>query len=607
MYISTIRSRKKNVGLSLLSIIKNLRNKIVEKLSPDSCFINPLVIPTETDYTKCPCEGFLKVQKTQERKVTLLDFGELTFKETFKQCIDCKSVFGSETLRALVPEYSNFGFDVMEFAGRKLFIENYTEDEVFNMITGRNVGISPREIAVLGKKFIIHLALAHKDKESEVREIIQKNGGYIAHLDGTCDGASPHFFCALEEVLKLVLLSKKIPSESAELIIPILQELKAAYGTPLAIVCDMSKAIINAIEAVFPGIRIFICHFHWLRDAGKDILKNDHDFLVSILRDYEVKPTLSKFSRELRDLIRNYSYLSQHLEVPVKDIFNQKLPEEVLAHLLIEWIQNYSVDLAGYGFPFDRAHLAQVLRMEEAYKHLQKLTLKPSDRLIRIRNFLEEVLSDADLQQCVKSLKKKAAHFDRLREIMRIAPEEGKDGLNDDGGEVNMPKMKKELEVFAQLEELKQAALVDIGYKKLLKQIEKYKERLFTSGIEVVNAQGVKQHIQPERTNNLCEQFFRGEKRGVRKRTGCKSMSRIFKTMIAETPYVKNLENAEYLKIILNGRTTLAERFSEIDSELVRQAMKQHEEDLDKLKPCIKKTIEDDNFLSNITQAYASC
>lgn len=534
----------------------------------------------------------------------LLDFGEVSFKETIKYCPHCETTFGSEKLHKLVPEYSNFSFEIIEYIGRKLYKEYCTENEVLHALNERNVKISPREISFLGKKFVLYVAQGHKAIEPEIKGLLQKSGGFVAHLDSTCEGASPHFFCAVEELLKLVLLSRKIPSESTEAIIPILQELKASYGTPLAIVCDMSKAIIAAVEAVFPGIRIFLCHFHFLRDLGKDLLKNDYDLLASILRDFDVKPTLSRFARELHDLIQKYSSLSCYLEKNVDDIFSQKLPEEVLSYLLIEWIQSYPTELAGYGFPFDRAHLAHVQRMEIAYEYLQKLPLKATDRLIRVRDFLEELLSHPQLKECLKRVKKKVTHFDQLRDIMRLAPEDGKNGLNDDGEEVNMCEMKNELEEFFSTDEIKSAGLEDIGYKKMISQVEKYKDRLFTDGIDTIAADGEKIHIQPERTNNLLERFFRGEKRGMRKRTGCKSLSRALKTMVAETPYVKNLGNPEYEKLILNGKTALAERFAEIDSEQVRKAMQKHHEDQGRLNPCIKKAIEDINLLQKIVDIY---
>ena len=531
--------------------------------------------------------------------------GKLLLKETVKYCPDCWSTFGSEYISEQVPDYCNFGFEVMEFVGRKLFVERLIEGDVVDALKERNVEISRREVAFLAKKFILYLAEAHKDKEAEIKNLIHLNGGYFAHLDGTCEGASPHVFCAMEELLKLVLLSRKIPSESAEAVIPILQELKASYGTPLGIICDMSKAIRKAIKEVFPGVPVFICHFHYLRDIGKDLFKNDHDLLVATMRDFSVKTTLSKLARNLRYLIKNYSSLSQHLEGNVDEIFNKLLPEEVLAHLLIEWIQDYTSDLHGYGFPFDRANLALAKRMKEAHEYLGALTLKPEDRLSRIKDYLGEVLT-ADFLSLIEKLKKKAWHFDRLRAIMRLAPPDGKNGLNDDGGEVDMLSMKAEFEKFIDRKEIKNAAIQDSGYKKMLTQLVTYKDQLFTNGVKVVDKQGNKCHIQPERTNNCIERLFRDEKRGIRKRTGCKSISKVLKTMLAETPYVKNLENAEYLKVILNGKATLAERFAEIDSKDVRKALKKHDEEQDRLCPHIKKLIEDDDLLKKIEVAYSN-
>lgn len=543
------------------------------------------------------------MQKTQNRELILLDVGKVLLKETVKYCADCHCVFGSEKISECVPDYCNFGFEIIEFVGTKFFVEHLTESEVVDALKERNVKICRREIAFLAKKFILYLAEAHKDKESEIKNLIHLNGGYFAHLDGTCDGASPHVFCALEELLKLVLLSRKIPSESAEAIIPILKELKSSYGTPLGIICDMSKAIAKAIKKVFPGIPVFICHFHYLRDCGKDLFKNDHELLMVTMRDFSVKKTLSKLARDLRHLIRDYPSLSQHLDGDINEIFSKQLPEEVLAHLLIEWIQNYTSGLCGYGFPFDRANIALAKRMIEAYEYLRKFNLKPEDRLSKIKDYLEEVLT-TDFLDLVEKLEKKAWHFDRLRAIMRLAPPDGKEGLNNDGEEVNMSFMKAEFKKFTDMEGIKSAAEVDSGYRKMLTQLVKYKDRLFTDGVDLVDKRGNKSHMQPERTNNCMERLFRDEKRGVRKRTGCKSMNKILKTMIAETPYVKNLENGEYLKVILNGKSKLAERFAEISSKEVRRAMEKHVEDQDRLRPHVKKLIGDDKLLQKIEDAY---
>ena len=50
-------------------------------------------------------------------------------------------------------------------------------------------------------------------------------------------------------------------------------------------------------------------------------------------------------------------------------------------------------------------------------------------------------------------------------------------------------------------------------------------------------------------------------------------LSKVLKAILAETPLVQNLKNQEYFATILNGCTDLAERFSQIDADLVHKEM----------------------------------
>jgi len=70
--------------------------------------------------------------------------------------------------------------------------------------------------------------------------------------------------------------------------------------------------------------------------------------------------------------------------------------------------------------------------------------------------------------------------------------------------------------------------------------------------------------LYPQRTNNILEHFFRGIRRGQRRKTGNDSMSRTLQTMLADTPLVKNLNNPEYMKLLLNGKANLEELFAEV-------------------------------------------
>jgi hypothetical protein len=53
----------------------------------------------------------------------------------------------------------------------------------------------------------------------------------------------------------------------------------------------------------------------------------------------------------------------------------------------------------------------------------------------------------------------------------------------------------------------------------MIAQLDKYWVKLFTDPLVVVNPEGVR-YIQPQRTNNILERFFRGEKQRGRKKSG---------------------------------------------------------------------------------------
>ena len=100
---------------------------------------------------------------------------------------------------------------------------------------------------------------------------------------------------------------------------------------------------------------------------------------------------------------------------------------------------------------------------------------------------------------------------------------------------------------------------------KMVAQIDKYGDKLFADPI-VVNTPNGSVTIYPQRTNNIIEQFTRDLKRSHRRRTGNNSMSRVLNSMLADTPLVKNLDNPEYMDMLLDGKANFEEPLSEVDS-----------------------------------------
>ena len=124
----------------------------------------------------------------------------------------------------------------------------------------------------------------------------------------------------------------------------------------------------------------------------------------------------------------------------------------------------------------------------------------------------------------------------------------------------------------------------------MVAQIDKYWKKLFADPVIVQTVSGTIK-IQPQRTNNILEQFFRDLKRGNRRKTGNKSCSRMLGTMLAETPLVKNLQNPEYMKILLKEKTSLAEVFAEIEIDTLREEFRKAKLSPEKIPLKIKRLI----------------
>ena len=305
---------------------------------------------------------------TRTAGVATLAIGEFVPKETVLVCRKCGRTYTSEELQELVPPWAKFGYDVLVHVGKEVFLHCRQDKEIISGLASKRIGISPSEIAYLAKKFIVYLAIAHREAQARIREAMCLRGGYILHLDGTCEGDSPHLISALDGIPEIVLDNVKVPSESAERLIPFLRRIKQAYGNPLAVVIDMGKGILGAVKEVFKGVAVFICHFHFLRDIGKDLFAGENDVLRSQLKEHGIQGALRKKAAQFKKIIDSHPHLTECLAASLKNGKVQKWTLEemfvVTAYTFIQWALEGKKDgRHGYGFPFARPYLTFYKRL----------------------------------------------------------------------------------------------------------------------------------------------------------------------------------------------------------------------------------------------------
>jgi hypothetical protein len=545
--------------------------------------------------------------------------GQFLAREVFLACKSCGHTERSEELCALVPPGANFGYDVMVYAGKALFLRHRNEEEVVAELAQQNVQISPREVSLLGMRFVVHLALAHQRRAPDITKDMQTRGGYICHLDATCEGGDPFLMSLIDSLSEIVLGNVKLPAEDEQHIVPFLRRIKEAYGIPVALVHDMGKGILKAVATVFPEVPDFICHFHFLRDIGKDFLGAEYDTIRKRLSKHGISAKLRYRAKQLKADLDRHPELIKVLESGIE---NALLPAETRqfmpvlnVYALIQWTLLGKSEGHGYGFPFDHPHLAFAKRIHCLHSEVKKLKTiqlrgerKDNKPYFKVTLDLEKIIKDRTLWKTVSEIEEKITVFERLRKAMRIAPTSGRHGLNDEGQKGNIHTIEKRVKTFRVWLTRRKNYPQNLAAQKMIAQIDKYWEKLFADPITVQTPAGPIL-IRPQRTNNILEQFFRSLKRANRRRTGNASSSRMLRTILAETPLVRNLENPSYMRILLNGKASLEEVFAEVDIDTFRDAFREAQEVPEKipskLKPLVAMSDFPEKLLSMVEKAAA--
>ena len=498
--------------------------------------------------------------------------GPFVAHETLLQCPRCKVISSSEQLKRIVPSRCNIAYDVLVFVGRALFQRFRTSSEIRAELLERNVFISVSEIHYLGRKFIALLAEAHRLATPRIRRSMKFAGGYVLHIDAMHEGGAPALMTGMDSLSDIILSSVKISSENTENTTHFLADIKSRYGTPIACVHDMGSGICRAVNEVFPGVRDYICHFHFLRDIGKDYLEPAYQVLRHCLQEHAASPELHSIARDARKKLGNHTDEAAFLADAIKqgNASDSILLPQAWAYLSALWIIQGKHAGDGYGFPFDRPLLTFATRLFTFDSRIVKIRSRcdPENKntlFSRLAKLLSKIRNDRRLCMAVEELRWRTDIFDQLRKAMRIALPDGNNGLNDEGSAKSITTIRQAVTRFRGKIENSPKLMADSLTIKMLAQIDKYNEKLFADPVDVDTPAG-KVTIAPQRTNNILERLFRSQRRGYRRRSGNNSMRRFLQAMLADTPLVKNLDNPDYMEILLDGKSSLEELFAGIES-----------------------------------------
>lgn len=569
----------------------------------------------------CPIDKEdLKVVKSTTKKVYSIAIGGFFAHQVELYCPHHPEVgtFKSKILERIVAADCNFSYDAIVEVGKLRHLHHYQVEEIKETFKQKyNLTISNSGIETLLFKFITYLSIVHENSSELIKAYIKAQGGYILHLDTTCEGDSPKLASSIDALSGFVLHSARLRSENQHEIVEFLTSIKDMLGTPLATFSDMGPGILKAVNKVFFGCAHYICHFHFLKMIGKLLFEEENNQLRKKLSKVGISGALKNMKRELEKKINtfNIKQLDQYLSNTEK-IRDDKQSLEILVYNLILWILDYASEGNGYGFPYDRSYLSFYVRLQQAIENIDNiLSLLPyeaeqNNMLWKLRTLIPKITDDKNLKPIVKLYQTKVAVFDKLRHALRSAPEHEHNGLAD----VSISNSKKELKLIqkavadyttyieSEIVENKNKKLVN-SYKLVKARIEKYNSMLFSDPLEVEVA-GKKRMIFFHRTNNILELHFRMLSHHSRRISGKSSLRKNLENMHPSTPLTMNLKNKNYVRLIFGDELNIATKFSEIDIKKVRQKIIDNKNEKCSTSRKIKKIIRKKDFLFKLTHAF---
>ena len=548
----------------------------------------------ETSGEPCAdCGGRMLVQKTVIRRVVTLAHGPFRAHEWVRVCAEgCASSSGarlsrrSEELQRLVPPGAVYGYDIEVRVGLARFVHNRQREEIRAQLRRDGIELSTGEISALALRFVLHLAALHSACAERIRAALASDGGYPLHVDATGEDGRGTLFVAYAGWRHWVLGAWKLPTENTEAILPCLRAVVRDFGVPLAIVRDLGRAMIPAVDLLRQGlsapVSVLACHLHFLRDVGTDLLKPDYQRLRGLFRDLGVRPRLGAL---VRDLGRRLGPEVPDLRIEVRRWFEQQAPLPAgraglaVVRALAQWVLDYGNDGRHRGFPFDRPYLDFYHRCLQV--GLASARLRPQARLDRqlaaaldrLHQTLSPVRAEVAFGQLARRLETRCRLFERLRAVLRLdrlpSPADSRDY---DTAPAETPAeldhMERSLDDLSAALRARQAT-PRLGRDErqalelILRHLDRHGDTLW--GHVLPGPEGQAPRIVA-RTNNALEGHFHAVKHGQRRRSGRKILTQDLEGLPPEAEFASNLSRPDYVALVCGTIEQLPAKFSELDA-----------------------------------------
>lgn len=174
-----------------------------------------------------------------------------------------------------LPEHE-FGLDVIALVGASRYGQHRSVPEIHRALVARGVVVCQRTVTNLLDRYDELMALSLAD-DRRLRAVTAAHGRVVLALDGLQPDVGHEVLWVLRDCLSgEVLLARSLLSATAADLSGLIGSVESALAVPIvAVVSDGQHSIRKAVKAALPGVPHHLCHFHYLREAGRPLYEMD--------------------------------------------------------------------------------------------------------------------------------------------------------------------------------------------------------------------------------------------------------------------------------------------------------------------------------------------
>jgi len=527
---------------------------------------------------RCPTT----VYKTRCRTVVTLKHGKFTAREVVRQGTTETGVtqpISSCELAQLVAPGCRYGYDVVAHVGVESFLFGHRLQGIHQDLEADEprIDIPISSLDEQRRRFLYHLGQVHRHAAPALRKPLSQDGSRTWLIDGTLEPGTPVFFGVQDADSAILNGCWKIPTENANAMADCLREMAHDHGPPDRILHDLSNAMSSACEKALPDVPHYVCHFHFVRDVGEDLLTQPQKQLTNRLRSLKLQVRMREQRQTQTDWLREHEGAPE-AELTLQQLLRGESPtvawSEALGREVLfafhYWMLDYAADSKRQGFPFDPHSLYFHRRLLRGHDALKRLLSRPAVRahapkaMFNLLNQLMSYCTDPQIIAAATNYETAFREFDRLRTTLRLCSE-GTSPMHYgyDLPAKHLHRVREDLNDLChdyrqQIESCSDNAERSV-YDTILSHIEKYLPQLVPTTEE--------QRHENVRTTNQLEGHWGEAKRACRQTQGRRKLTRSFDALPAELMLIPNLRNSKYIDIVLDGSLeNLAAKFAEANS-----------------------------------------